>query len=123
MKDFKYIWLVGLIVTILIVVTPILSVVSITAEAEDDPWAYLPVREPHVDHVDLLPGPYETGQDVTRACLECHENAAHEMVQTVQWTAWFAMNRAAPTSKATPVYHQRASTWRWRRKAWPPPPA
>jgi octaheme c-type cytochrome (tetrathionate reductase family) len=33
-----------------------------------------------------MPGPYETGPDVTRACLECHETAAHEVAQTVHWT-------------------------------------
>jgi octaheme c-type cytochrome (tetrathionate reductase family) len=87
MKDFKYIWLIGLIVTILIVVVPILSVVSTNPEIETaDPWAKVPVRAPHVDHSSLLTGPYETGQDVTRACLECHEDAAHEMTQTVHWT-------------------------------------
>jgi hypothetical protein len=34
----------------------------------------------------LLPGPYETGSDVTRACLECHEDSAHQVSQTVHWT-------------------------------------
>jgi octaheme c-type cytochrome (tetrathionate reductase family) len=33
-----------------------------------------------------MQGPYETGSDVTRACLECHEDSAHEVTQTVHWT-------------------------------------
>lgn len=86
MKDFKYIWVIGLIVTLLIVVVPILLFVSGEAEATEDPWVNLPQRVPHVDHTDLLTSPYETGSDVTRACLECHEDAAHEVAQTVHWT-------------------------------------
>ncbi|MDX1612907.1 MAG: tetrathionate reductase family octaheme c-type cytochrome [Candidatus Promineifilaceae bacterium] len=86
MKDFKYIWVIGLIVTLLIVVVPIALFVSREADAAADPYASLPQRVPHVDHTDLLPGPYETGSDVTRACLDCHEDAAHEVTQTVHWT-------------------------------------
>ena len=82
MRDFKYIWAIGLIVTLLIVVIPIITFVVPDKEVTDDPWATLPVRPPHVDHSDLLTGPYESGQDVTRACLECHEDAGHEMLQT-----------------------------------------
>ncbi|MCP4428661.1 MAG: tetrathionate reductase family octaheme c-type cytochrome [Chloroflexi bacterium] len=85
MKNSKYVWLIGLLVTILIIVVPIISIVSSAPTNSDDPWSFVPVREPHVDHTDLMAGPYETGQDVTKACLECHEAAAHEMVQTVHW--------------------------------------
>jgi hypothetical protein len=59
MKDFKYIWLVGLLITILIVVVPIISVVSTNPAVETaDPWANVPVRAPHVDHTALMTGPY-----------------------------------------------------------------
>ncbi|MCA9971359.1 MAG: tetrathionate reductase family octaheme c-type cytochrome [Anaerolineales bacterium] len=84
-KEFKYIWILGLVVTALIIVVPIVSVVSSESAAPDDPWASVPVRPPHVDHVDLLTGPYETGQDVTAACLECHETSGHEMLQSVHF--------------------------------------
>ena len=86
MKNFKYIWVIGLIITLLIVIVPILLFVSREAEAGEDPWVSLPQRVPHVDHTDLLKGPFESGSDVTRACLECHEDAAHEVTQTVHWT-------------------------------------
>ena len=69
MKDFKYIWLIGLIVTLLIVVAPIVAFVSEEPAPSDDPWSTVPVREPHVDHKELLKGPFESGSDVTRACL------------------------------------------------------
>lgn len=86
MKDFKYIWLVGLIVTLLIVVAPIVAFVSEDPAPSDDPWSTVPVREPHVDHTELMKGPFESGSDVTRACLECHEDSAHQVTQTVHWT-------------------------------------
>lgn len=86
MRDFKFIWAIGLLVTLLIVVTPIVAFVSKEPQTAGDPWTMLPEREPHVDHSDLLTGPYGTGSDVTRACLECHETAAHEVAQTVHWT-------------------------------------
>jgi octaheme c-type cytochrome (tetrathionate reductase family) len=87
MKDFKYIWVLGLVATLLIVIVPIALFVSGEAEGgSGDPWAFLPQRVPDVDHSELMKGPYETGSDVTRACLECHETAAHEVAQTVHWT-------------------------------------
>ncbi|MBK8988669.1 MAG: tetrathionate reductase family octaheme c-type cytochrome [Chloroflexi bacterium] len=85
MKEFKYTWIVGLIVTLLIVITPTVLFVTRDTRAADDPWVNVPVRPPHVDHTDLMTGPYETGADVTRACLECHEDAAHQVSQTVHW--------------------------------------
>ena len=86
MKDFKYVWIIGLVVTLLIIVTPIVAFVSGESKPSDDPWDGMPVREPHVDHTELLKGPYESGSDVTRACLECHEDSAHQVAQTVHWT-------------------------------------
>ncbi len=86
MKDFKYIWLVGLIGTLLIVAVPIVLLIAQQPAPQADPWDAVPQRPPHTDHSDLLQGPYETGQEVTTACLECHEDAAHEVSQTVHWT-------------------------------------
>ncbi len=33
-----------------------------------------------------MEGPYEFGQEVTQACLECHEDAAFQVMQTAHWT-------------------------------------
>lgn len=60
--------------------------ISSAAVPSSDPWTYLPEHPIHTDHSSLIEGPFETGQDVTAACLTCHENAAHEMAQTVHWT-------------------------------------
>ena len=86
MKDFKYTWIIGLIVTILIIALPIALFVSRERDTTGDPWANLPQRVPHVDHSSLMEGSYETGSDVTRACLECHEDASHQIMDTVHWT-------------------------------------
>ncbi len=86
MRNFKYIWVVGIVLTALIILAPIVLFASKETEKRDDPWTAVPERLPHTDHTDLLPGPYETGPEVTQACLECHEDAAHEVAQTVHFT-------------------------------------
>ncbi|HPF69824.1 MAG TPA: tetrathionate reductase family octaheme c-type cytochrome [Candidatus Krumholzibacteria bacterium] len=37
------------------------------------------------EHQELT-GPYKTGSDVTAACLQCHEDAAHDFMKTSHWT-------------------------------------
>lgn len=86
MKDFKYIWVIGLIVTILIIAVPVFLVFNSEPEDNGDPWATVPNRLPPTDHTDLIQGPLETGQDVTAECTRCHEEAAHEVTQTSHWT-------------------------------------
>ncbi len=46
----------------------------------------MPAHLPETDHTDLMPGPYESGQDVTRACSECHPDAAGQVMGTTHWT-------------------------------------
>ena len=38
-----------------------------------------------------LAGPFETAQDVTNACISCHNDAATDFMQTVHWT-WESSN-------------------------------
>ena len=83
MKDFKYSWIIGLVATFLIVAVPIVSFVSAEPESEDNPWAFIPAKVPPTNHSDIVKGPFESGSDVTRACLNCHEDAGHEVLQTV----------------------------------------
>lgn len=89
LRTFKYIWIFGLITTGLIMVIPVLLVMikeRDTAVAEDDPWANMPSVATHTDHAALLTGPYENGREVTAACLTCHTDAAHDLMQTTHWT-------------------------------------
>lgn len=86
MKDFKYIWIIGLIVTALIVAIPVFLFVADPLQAGDDPRSNLPEYPVHTDHTHLITGPLTTGQEVTAKCLECHEDAAHQVTQTAHWT-------------------------------------
>jgi octaheme c-type cytochrome (tetrathionate reductase family) len=82
----KYIWVIGLIVTLTIIVVPVILFVPGFAKTEDDPWKNVPARESHVDHTDLITGQFESGSEVTMKCLECHEDAAYQVMETVHWT-------------------------------------
>ncbi len=41
-----------------------------------DPWAYVPTHLIHTDHSSIVQGPFNSGQEVTQACLECHADSA-----------------------------------------------
>ncbi len=90
MKNFKYVWAIGLIVTGLILIVPsLLFLTDSRTEANTSPWDHVPERNPAVSHAALITGPFETGSDVTRECLTCHEDVAHDVMQTTHWT-WLA---------------------------------
>ncbi len=38
------------------------------------------------DHATLIKGPFQTGPEVTKKCIECHENEAGEVMKTTHWT-------------------------------------
>jgi len=38
------------------------------------------------DHSEFFDEPFQNGSSVTEACLGCHEDAAHEVMQTTHWT-------------------------------------
>ena len=42
------------------------------------------------DHTGHFDGPLNTGPEVTQACLECHEDAADQVMATSHWT-WSSM--------------------------------
>jgi hypothetical protein len=50
MKEFKYVWNIGLIITLMIIILPIVAFISTDKELSDDTWTQVPVREPYVDH-------------------------------------------------------------------------
>lgn len=84
-QNSKYVWIVGLSITLAIVVIPILLFIPTQAKT-DTPQAHLPPVMQHTDHTGLMPGPYETGEDVTKTCLTCHPDAASEIMKTTHWT-------------------------------------
>ncbi|MCA9907611.1 MAG: tetrathionate reductase family octaheme c-type cytochrome [Anaerolineae bacterium] len=86
MRSFRYIWVLGLVGTFLLVAGVIILALTPNNAATASAWDSLPTHPAHTDHTELMPGPYEDGPSVTRACLTCHEDAAHEVMQTVHWT-------------------------------------
>ena len=78
-------WTLGLLGILLLILVPVLYYLP-RAQAAKDPAAYIPTKAVHVDHKDIVQGEFKTGQDVTRACLECHEGAATELMKTTHWT-------------------------------------
>ena len=87
MKLSKYTWLYGLAVTIAIIVIPIVIFLpKADKNISADPWENVPLRIPHTDHTEIIQGPFETGSDVTKACLECHQESAGEIMSTAHWT-------------------------------------
>lgn len=81
----KYLWVLGFLLIALVIVVPVALSLP-PSEKSEDPWLYVPQRAVHVDHKDIVQGPFETGQEVTRACLECHEDAAAQVMRTTHWT-------------------------------------
>ena len=45
-----------------------------------------PAHPIHTDHQDIVQGPFNSPQAVTAACLECHPDAADQVMGTTHWT-------------------------------------
>ena len=86
MNRLKTHWLFVIGVVLAALVIPLLFFLPDGDGRRDDPWAHVPQRLPHTDHSVLMKGPFPDGPSVTRACLECHADAAHEVMGTVHWT-------------------------------------
>ncbi len=78
-------WVLGLIVIALLILVPFVYQLPAKGPARDASTR-LPVRAVHVDHRDIVKGPFTTGQEVTRSCLVCHPDAAADLMKTSHWT-------------------------------------
>ncbi|MBV6395598.1 MAG: hypothetical protein HFACDABA_01176 [Anaerolineales bacterium] len=86
MKQPRSFWMVGLGAILLAILAPLIAFWPKTAEAKEDPWAGVPIHPTHVDHADIVSGEFASGQDVTRACLQCHEESGEQMIHTTHFT-------------------------------------
>src|SRR5512143_3616805 len=85
-KRFPF-WIFGLLgILMIIIFALVLFLPKSGAAAADNPQAGLPEHPVHVDHKDIVQGPFTTGQEVTQACLKCHPEAAKDIMQTTHWT-------------------------------------
>ena len=82
-------WIGGLIFILALVAIPVWyftqSADTVPGQVPDSPWDGVPRRAAPVDHSALMEGPFETGQQVTQACLECHEDSADQVIHTAHW--------------------------------------
>lgn len=86
MHNFRYIWLVGLGITFLVIGVPIALFAAPGGPQEHDPWAYLPIYSQHTDHSMLITASELTsGPEVTRTCLTCHADAGEQMLHSVHF--------------------------------------
>lgn len=79
--------------TVAIAVVLLLTVIGVVAAGiwtgappAGRPSAKVPDAPPHFDHAQVISGPFESGPDVTRQCLECHPDAAEQVMRTSHWT-------------------------------------
>jgi octaheme c-type cytochrome (tetrathionate reductase family) len=86
MKNRRFSWIFGLAGTIAVILIPIIIYWPKAEAPVDDPWANMPKADLHTEHTDLMQGPYETPQQVTLACLDCHPEAADQVMMTTHWT-------------------------------------
>ena len=87
MKKSRLTWIIGLSITLAIIIIPIIIFWPRPASSQgNDPQANVQPTPAHTSHADLMPGPYASSQEVTQACLECHDNAATEIMATTHWT-------------------------------------
>ncbi len=86
MKGNKYVWILVVALTLVIVIVPLVIFLPKDDSRVQDPWAGVPERPTHTDHTFLIEGPLETGQAVTAACLECHPEASQQVMGTSHWT-------------------------------------
>jgi octaheme c-type cytochrome (tetrathionate reductase family) len=90
MKDSSKNWLIGLFVIVILIAFPVWFFTRAEATADpfqvDEPWENMPRRAAHVDHKNLFDNySFNTGPEVTAACLSCHENAGEQVLHTAHW--------------------------------------
>ena len=82
-------WIAGLVFLLVLVSVPVWFFTrgDVVADGQmvDTPWDSMPRRAAPVDHKDLFEQPFETGPEVTRACLACHEEAGNQVIHTAHW--------------------------------------
>ncbi len=85
MNKIKHPWLPGLVAIFALIAVPVWYFAGDRETVLDHPWDSVPRRPAHVDHASLMDGEFATGQQVTAACLSCHEDAGEQVLHTAHW--------------------------------------
>src|SRR3972149_466284 len=86
MKSIRHPWLFALPLTLAVILVPIGVMWPKAAVSAAAAWDNVPAALTHTDHTDILKGPFASGQEVTQRCLECHPDAAKQVMATTHWT-------------------------------------
>jgi octaheme c-type cytochrome (tetrathionate reductase family) len=52
------------------------------------------------DHSQFVKGPFKSGPEVTKACLQCHQDQAKDFMKTVHWT-WSSRQKTSDNAEVT----------------------
>lgn len=86
MRKFKYHWVIGALIMILSIALSIwLFMPKDSTKAMKDPWTSVIKTRHHLDHARFFTQPFKRPQDVTKSCLQCHPQAAKDLMKTVHW--------------------------------------
>jgi octaheme c-type cytochrome (tetrathionate reductase family) len=85
MNKLKYPWMTGLLAIVALIAVPVWYYAGAHEPVRDQPWDSVPRRPAHVDHAPLFDADFASGPEVTLACLECHEDAAGQVMHTAHW--------------------------------------
>ncbi len=98
-------WIAGLVFILVLVSVPIWYFTRddglVPGQVPDSPWDNVPRRAEPVSHQSLMEGPFESGQQVTQACLDCHVDSAEQVIHTAHWR--WESNPVAVEGRAEPV--------------------
>lgn len=84
MNPFRRLWVLGLAGALLGLAVLLALVLGGGHSAPDARWERK--ERVHLDHSAFFKGPFKSGEEVTTACLKCHKDAAHDLMQTSHWT-------------------------------------
>jgi len=87
MKKNKPIWIIGALGILMVILLPVIFFWPRVAAGKDNPQSGVPEHPVHTSHANIVQGPFSTPQEVTAACLECHPQAASQVMATAhfQW--------------------------------------
>jgi octaheme c-type cytochrome (tetrathionate reductase family) len=94
-------WLIGFFLIVILISVPVWLFTRADPDVRDTPWEHMPRRPAHVDHKDLYEGEFNSGPEVTMACLGCHEDAADQVLHTAHWR--WQSDPVAVEGRAEPV--------------------
>ncbi len=77
--------LMGAALLFIVIAGPLYFFLPQSDAGNENPWRDIRKKRVHLDHSSFFKKPFESPGEVTGACLECHPNAAKDMMKTAHW--------------------------------------